>query len=273
MAPKWLQNGSQMAPKWLPGGLPEEGRDRGASFCKNRLPVYTGARFSKPGYHGTGSALVWYALACLLCCLSCGYALAYLLCCLSCAHWRWFLSPGPFLSCATLPSFLSPEASLARSAHSPRRLELGSFEMVLKVVSEALPRNFQNAARKENAASKGTETNVLRRPSFVARSSFVVRRRSSFVVRRSSFVRRSSSFLLRRSSSSVVPKFFPKWFQNLSNMVQVGSRISPKLHEQQGQRRETHHSKHAFEIYPNFIKISGQMAPKWLQNGPKMVQK
>ena len=44
--------------------------------------------------------------------------------------------------------------------------------MVLKVVSEALPRNFQNAARKENAASKGTETNVLRRPSFVARSSF-----------------------------------------------------------------------------------------------------
>ena len=137
---KLIKNSSKMAPKWPPGALPEEGRKWGTSFCKIWLPVYTGARFSKPGYHGTGSALVWYALACLLCCLSC-------------AHWRWFMSPGTFLSCATLPSFLSPEASLVRSARSPRRLELGSFEMVLKIVAEALPKNSQKDSRKEKQST------------------------------------------------------------------------------------------------------------------------
>ena len=163
---------------------------------------------------------MWYALACLLCCLSCGYALAYLLCCLSCAHWRWFLSPGTFLSCATLPSFLSPEASLGRSAPSPRRLELGSFEMVLKVVSEALPRNFQNAARKENAASKGTETSVLRRPSFVARSSFVVRRSSPLNV-----LSPGAEASARRNGSQNLSRITPKSDQKL---LQNDSKMTPK---------------------------------------------
>ena len=188
---------------------------------------------------------MWYALACLLCCLSCGYALAYLLCCLSCAHWRWFLSPGTFLSCATLPSFLSPEASLGRSAPSPRRLELGSFEMVLKVVSEALPRNFQNAAREGNAASKGTETNVLRRPSFVARSSFVVRRSSFVVVPPSSFV------VVRRSKS----KLAPESLQNCTN-----SKATEEKHIIPSTRSK-------------FIQISSTLAAGWLQNDSKMIPK
>ena len=49
MAPK-------MAPKWLPGGLPEGSRNRGTLFCENPTGMHTGAEFSKPGYHGTGSA-------------------------------------------------------------------------------------------------------------------------------------------------------------------------------------------------------------------------
>ena len=54
------QNGSKMAPKmapkWLPGGLPEGSRHWGTLFCENPTGMHTGAEFSKPGYHGTGSA-------------------------------------------------------------------------------------------------------------------------------------------------------------------------------------------------------------------------